>query len=320
MDHYHTFIGIDIGKNNFVVAVYDKKETHEYANTSEGIVQFLEDYHPHFKNAICILETTGGYETALLYDLCSKKIPVHRADTRKVKNFIRSYGNKAKTDILDAKALAHYGKERKDHITLFDPQSKQSRDLFTLVQRRNDLKQILVAEKNRHQSPSSTTIKPSVDRMLQFLQLEIKTITDQIKALMDSDSNLKKKQEVLTTVPGIGEITSAELLVLLPELGSLNSRKIASLAGLAPKANDSGQFKGYRRVAPGRCGIKPCLFMAAMAARNSSSHLKTFYENLIARGKKKMVALAVLMRKILVIANARLKAYQSPSQLPLQHA
>ena len=317
MNNYHTFIGIDIGKNNFVVAIHGQKEALEYANTPEGINQFLENYHPHFKDALCVLETTGGYELSLLYTLCNKKIAVHRADTRKVKSFIRSYGNTAKTDALDAKALAHYGKERERSIDLFQPQSKRALHLFALVQRRSDLKQMLVAEKNRRQSPSSNTIKTSVDRTLNFIKSEIDTITDQIKTLIASDPILKEKQAIIRTVPGIGEITAFELLILLPELGSLNRRQIASLGGLAPRANESRQFKGYRRIAPGRPGIKPCLFMAAMAARNSNSPLKTFYESLIAKGKKKMVALSALMRKILVIANARLKSHQ---QEALQHA
>ena len=110
-------------------------------------------------------------------------------------------------------------------------------------------------------------------------------------------------------MPGIGDITANDLLVLLPELGTLTRRKIASLAGLAPRANDSGQFSGYRAVRHGRSGIKPLLFMAAMAARNSNSSLQSFYNRLILAGKKKMVALTALMRKIIVIANARLKAF-----------
>jgi transposase len=107
------------------------------------------------------------------------------------------------------------------------------------------------------------------------------------------------------------EIIAQNLLAFIPELGTLTRRQIASLAGLAPKAHDSGKFQGYRHTAHGRDGIKPFLFLAAMAARNSNSPLKAFYENLIARGKKKMVALTALMRKIIVIANARLKPLNS---------
>jgi len=311
MTSYHNFIGIDIGKFNFVVAIYSQKETKEYENTSTGILDFLKDYSELLNNSLCILETTGGYELPLLYTLCSKQIKVHRADTRKVKSFIRSYGNAAKTDALDAKALAKYGFERHEQLAIFTPQSKRSLDLFALVQRRCDLKQMLVAEKNRLKGPGGAAIKKSCTQMIKTITLQIDSITAQIEALIAGDPILAEKQKILKSIPGIGNIVAFELLVLLPELGTLNRRKIASLAGLAPRANDSGKYQGYRKTGNGRKGIKPTLFLAAMAARNSKSDLglKEFYEKLLSKGKKKMVALTALMRKILVVANARLKSH-----------
>ena len=309
MTIYQNFIGIDIGKFSFVVAVHNKKSTAEYKNTVDGIAQFIADYQDILSNTLIILETTGGYELELLYTLCQQKHSVHRADTRKVKSFIRSFGSTAKTDALDAKALAYYGKERFLKLCLFSPQSKQSLELFQLVQRRTDLKKMLVAEKNRSQAPSSSkAIKRSCKTMVTMLTKQINVITEQIKNVIDLDPVLREKRKVLKTIPGIGDIVAFELLILLPELGNkMTRRKIASLVGLAPKANDSGRFHGYRRTGYGRAGIKPILFLAAMAARNSNSHLKEFYENLIARGKRKMVALTALMRKIIVIANAKLR-------------
>ena len=310
MKEYQNFIGIDIGKFNFVVAIYNEKSTSEYENTADGIKQFIKDYKDILSNTLIVLETTGGYELELLYTLSRKKYDAHRADTRKVKSFIRSFGYTAKTDILDAKALAHYGKERTNTLDLFTQPSKQSVELYQLVQRRSDLTKMLVAEKNRFKGPSSKAIRHSCNTMITTLTKQIDKITEQIKTIVNADEVLKAKQNVLQTIPGIGEIISFELLVLLPELGGkITRRKIASLAGLAPRANDSGKHKGYRRTGHGRSGIKPILFLAAMAARNSKSSLKLkeFYENLIARGKKKMVALTALMRKIIVIANARLR-------------
>ena len=129
----------------------------------------------------------------------------------------------------------------------------------------------------------------------------------EIEKLIGQDPVLQERQNVLVTIPGIGKIVSQELLSLMPELGTLNRKQIACLAGLAPRANDSGKYQGYRSTGHGRQGVKPMLFLPAMAARNSHSPLKEFYNNLINRGKKKMVALTALMRKIIVIANARLK-------------
>jgi transposase len=308
MKSYHTFMGIDIGKLTFVVALHGQPSTHEYDNTPEGIHLFLSEHESILSNAFCVLETTGGYELALLYTLCDQHIDVHRADTRKVKNFIRSFGNAAKTDALDSKALARYGMERQAILTLFKPSSNQAMTLFHLVHRREDLKHMLVAEKNRIKNPTcASLIKDSCTEVITLLTAQIETITQYIQALINEDSLLKAKQKKLMSIPGIGKIIAIELLILLPELGTLNRRQIASLVGVAPIARESGQFKGYRKTGHGRQSIKPLLFLAAMAARNSNSELKHFYERLSEKGKKKMVALTALMRKIIVITNAKLK-------------
>lgn len=309
MKEYQHFMGIDIGKFSFVVAIHGAKSTFEYENSSAGIAEFMSAHGDILPNTLSVLETTGGHELGLTYSFLESGYFVHRADTRKVKNFIRSFGNGAKTDALDAKALAYYGYERKEVLECFQAKSKEAVKLFQLVQRRNDLKRMLVAEKNRKEAPMGEAIEESIKALLEVLSAQIGVITEEIKCGVKSDPLLRAQHEILKSIPGIGEIVGFELLATLPELGQLSRRQIASLGGLAPKANDSGRYHGYRRTGHGRSGVKPILFMAAMAARNSKSHLKVFYENLIARGKKKMVALTALMRKILVIANARLKAF-----------
>lgn len=313
MELYNHFIGIDIGKLSFVVGVYRNKAVREYENTLEGIENFLKDYRSMLPKAFIVLETTGGYEMRLLLTLCEKGFVVHRANTRKVKNFIRSLGNGAKTDALDGKALALYGYERHPRLECFKPQSKQSLELYELVQRCSDLKSMLVAEKNRVKAPRADYIKESCKLMIETLGKQIETLTARINAIIEGDAVLKKKKEILKTIPGIGDVTANCLLILLPELGTLNRKQIASLTGLAPIANDSGLHKGYRATGHGRAGIKPILFMSAMAARNSKSCLNSFYNRLIQAGKKKIVALTALMRKIIVIANARVRDLQSIS-------
>ena len=307
MSLYNNYIGIDIGKFNFVVSEHGLKKAQEYNNDTTGIKTFIKDFKKSLIEGLCILETTGGYERRLLLTLCEQGFKVHRADTRKIKNFIRSFGNDSKTDRLDAKALALYGYERASRLDVFTPQSKQSLTLYELVQRRKDLKKMLVSEKNRFQAPRADVIKESCRVMIESITSQIVAVTHELNLLIEQDLALKHKKDVLKTVPGIGDVTANKLLVLLPELGKLNRREIASLAGLAPKANDSGQLNGHRFIRYGREGIKPILFMAAMAARNSNSSLKAFYEHLVLSGKKKMVALTALMRKIIVIANARLR-------------
>ncbi len=317
MKSYNNFIGIDIGKFSFFVSIYKDKAVKEYHNDFSGITEFINDYKTFLSDGLTILETTGGYEMELLLTLCNRDFKVHRANTRKVKNFIRSYGNEAKTDSLDAKALALYGFERSEKLEIFVPQSENMLELYQLVQRRNDLKQMIIAEKNRLKSPRNNFIKDSCKSMIESIAKQIEAVTKAINELIKSNKILLAKKNVLKEIPGIGELIANELIALLPELGSMNRKKIASLAGVAPKANDSGKFSGYRSVSKrGRNGIKSALFLAAMAARNSNSYLKAFYEKLIKTGKKKMVALTALMRKIIVIANAKLRDLN----LSLQHS
>lgn len=315
MSFYKNFIGIDIGKFNFVTSVHGSNQTYEYENNPAGIAKFISSHKKLLKaDTLCVLETTGGYEMLLLLTLCNYNYKVHRSDNRKVKSFIKSYGNAAKTDALDAKALALYGFERNEKLALYQPISKRAYELYQLVQRRQDLKRTLVSEKNRRQAPAiSDSVKNSCAKLIEIISDEIESITHTISALIKEDKALEAMKDVLKTVPGIGDIIANELLILMPELGKLDRRQIASLAGCAPRANDSGRSSGYRRTSPGRAIIKPILFMAAMAARKSNSSFKTFYENLINRGKKKMVALTALMRKIITTANARARDYISNS-------
>lgn len=307
MKSYNNFIGIDIGKKAFVVAIHGEKTTKEYDNDATGIACFIKEKKIVLSSGLCVVETTGGYEMHLLLNMCDAGFSVHRAPGRKVKNFIRSYGNEAKTDEIDAKALARYAQERFESLEMFSPPSQNTRQLYELAQRRNDIKQMLVMEKCRLQAPRVEYIKESIEEIIETLKKSLDVITQKINELIEVDKDLKEKKRVLLTVPGIGNIIANELLILLPELGSLNRREIASLVGVAPIARDSGQLKGYRRTGHGREGIKPTLFMAAMAARNSNSSLRLYYESLLGRGKKKMVALTALMRKIIIIANARVK-------------
>jgi transposase len=227
------------------------------------------DYHQILQGSLSIVEATGGYEGLLIDAIITQGFKVHRANTKKVKNFIRSFGNDAKTDSLDAKALAKYGFDRHDQLELYQLCSEINKELFQLVQRRSDIKSMLVAEKNRLKNPSLNSVVTSIIKIINILEQELQEISDKIGQIIYSGQQLSVRVETLKTIPGIGKIVAIELITLLPELGKLCRRKIASLAGLAPKANDSGKFKGYRKIANGRNIVKPILFLAAMAARNS---------------------------------------------------
>lgn len=302
---YQNFIGIDIGKNTFYVGLHGQKETHSYPNSSQGFKQFVENYQPFLIHSLVVLETTGGYEKALIAFLQKRELAVHRAHTKNVKRFIQSYGKLGKSDAIDALGLAHYAQERHQSLSLYTEHEGEM--LRKWVCRRNDLKQMIVQEKNRLQAPDQRELKQSFKKIIALLEKEKQSIEDKIEKIFSNNKQLKQKKEVLQTVSGIGDTTAKDLIALLPELGHVNRKQIASLAGLAPHPNESGRWTGHRFVRGGRTTIKPVLYMAAMAASRSKSLLGQFYQRLVEAGKKKMVALTALMRKILVIANARLR-------------
>lgn len=304
---YQHFIGIDIGKSSFVVAQYGQKAIQTFSNTAEGFQAFCNNYQPVLGNSLVVLETTGGYEMGLVYHLIPQGIIVHRANARKVKHFIRSFGKEGKSDAIDAVGLARYGYERQEILEPFVMKLCIQDQLQQLAQRQLDLKKILVQEKNRRQAPNQHIyVTQSCEQLIAFLEKQLDGLEKEVQAIIDRTPEQKEKQEILQKIPGIGATISRALLALLPELGTLNRRQIASLVGVAPHPHESGQTVGYRRTKGGRQAVRGILFMAAMTAARSKERLGDFYRGLIARGKKKMVALTALMRKIIVIANAKL--------------
>ncbi len=315
MKIYHNFVGIDIGKSEVVVNLLGQKSSFSFENSSSGFQAFLDQFLSKINSPFIVLETTGGYEQLFLQKLLDINATVHRANTRLVKHFIRSLGQKAKTDSIDAKCLAYYAFERHQKLSVYQNPSHEATQLASLTQRRIDLNQMLVQEKNRAQSPNvSEFVKKSCKELIKHIQKQLDELNKKIQLIIESNKLLQEKKEMLLTIPGIGNIIANALIALLPELGQLNRRKIASLCGLAPFPCESGQHKGYRRTRGGRVHVRNILFMAAMAACNSNSHLKIFYEKLIAQGKKKMVALTALMRKIIIIANAKINSLEFSEQ------
>lgn len=317
---YQFFIGIDISKHNFAVAVYGNEEHLSFDNTQKGYRAFCKRYAKIVDKSLVVIETTGGYEQALIAYLQARAIRVHRAHAQQVKHFIYSLGRRGKSDALDAKALSQYGYERHAQLALYQAPTADERQFLQLAQRRQDLKKMVVQEKNRCQGPGQEGLQKSFRAVLRVLEKEINTIEAQMKQQVAANPLLSAQQALLQTIPGIGEITAQLLLASLPELGRLNRRQIASLSGLAPHPRESGQRIGYRSTRGGRQSIKPILFMAAMSAARSHSRLNAYYEKLILAGKKKMVALTALMRKILVIANAKMKELLSQKNTLLQHS
>ena len=301
------FVGIDVAKDSLAVCVMsatDPRTVKNWAcdNTRSAIRAVIKKLDP---NAFLVCEPTGGYEALLLEEALSTQITCHRADTLKAKAFARSFGHLAKTDAIDARLLAHYGAERWSRLALYQPTDKDQAELSNLMARRQDLLAMKMAESNRAKTPGSGAIESSIKKHITHLQSQLDQIDQKIADVIERSSQLKERIELYQSVDGVGPRTAAAMMALMPELGHLNRRQAASLAGLAPHPNDSGTFKGYRRMRGGRPNIRSNLFMAALAARRTKGNLGIFYQRLINNGKPKLVALHALMRKIIVILNAK---------------
>ena len=311
---YTAFVGFDVGKHSITVHDLETGTTQEIDNTAGAIGGYVDSL-PASCFAVC--EATGGYEAVLLRQLLKAGIACHRADAVKVKAFIRSFGTLAKTDAVDARALAAYGRERCQQLPLYAPPQAEQAKLQALVLRRADLVALKVAETNRLKAPNSDTVARFIKPVLKAITTQIKAVEKEIQVLLDACEQMGQQVSVMRTVKGVGPTTATTLLALMPELGTLTRRQAAALAGCAPYPNDSGARKGYRRTKGGRRDVRASLFMAALSAARHKGPLKDFYGTLIRRGKKPIVAITALMRKIIVILNAKLRDLALANQTQL---
>lgn len=301
---FSRFIGCDVGKASIVVFDSLTGLVTTIANRPKDLAKFLASFDA---SCLVICEATGGYEAALLHATVVSGIPAHRADARKVKAFIRSFGTLGKSDAIDARALARYGAERQSILPRWQAPEPGRKELQAMVLTRADLMAERVAYGNRLAAPGAAIVRGCINKLLACLNTQIKALDAAIAALIRAHQPLALAAKALRTIKGIGPQTTAALVALMPELGTLDRKQAASLAGLAPHPKQSGGNDGYRRVKGGRPEVKRVLFMAAMVAVRYNETFRDFYDRLIADGKKKLVAIVAVMRKMIVIANARLR-------------
>lgn len=298
------FLGCDVGKKEIVVFDSRDGKTSTIPNSAKALRALAAGLD---QNCLVVCEATGGYETALLDAMLEAGIAAHRADARKVKAFIRSFGTRGKTDEIDAKALAQYGLERAPKLVLWQKPGQSRQCLQSLVLTRADLVKDRVAYKNRLAAPGAEPVKTMLREMIKCFDKQIAEIEAKAKALIAAHPELARDAASLRGIAGVGPTIATALLALMPELGTMNRREAAALAGFAPHPNQSGARDGYRKTRGGRPEVKTTLFMAALSAARGDSAIGKFYQRLVADGKKKKVALVAVMRKIIVIANARLR-------------
>jgi transposase len=295
-------LGVDIAKDT--VTVSDGITARTIANQRRTIRALLKSYK-HMDLVVC--EPTGGHEGLLLQECLRAGIACHRADTLKVKSFIRSYGTHGKSDAIDAAMLCAYGHERWAKLSLWQAPDADETSLRALVRRRQELITMKIAEKNRTNAPGGRGLARSFEAVIKVVERQIQIIDADIRKLIANNITLKHRAAICTAMGSLGPIVTARLLAILPELGTMTRRKAAALAGLAPHPNDSGQKHGYRKIRGGRPEIRSMLYMPALHAAAGRGEFAAFYKRLIANGKKPMVAIAAVMRKIVVTLNARLR-------------
>lgn len=301
-----TFIGIDISKDTLDVAIWQSDQYRKFSNNTKGM-QILIEWLSVLTPTLIVLEATGGYERLTVADLVFAGIPVAVVNPKRVRDFARSTGLLAKTDKLDAHVLAHFAAAVRPAVRPLH--SEEEERLAALVSRRRQLLEMLTMEKNRL-SNSHATVHTRIQTHISWLIDEQKTVETEIDQFIQGTPLWKEKDELLRSVPGVGNATSMTILAELPELGTINRQEIAALVGVAPVNKDSGIKSGKRRVFGGRATVRSVLYMAALSAARFNSTIKIFYNRLIRAGKPFKVAITACMRKLLTILNAIIRQQQ----------
>jgi len=300
------FVGIDISKAWLDIAVHEQAETFRTSNDDAGIASLVKRLKK-LKASLIVLEPTGGFEMLVVAELTRAGLPAAVVNAKRVRDFARATGQLAKTDRLDAKVLAHFAAAVRPAVRSL--RTEQEEQLTALLTRRRQVIDMLTVEKNRLVTVRAK-MRTDIQSHIQWLSNSLKELDKEIEDFVEGMPAWKEKDALLQSVPGVGPVTSATMLGMLPELGLLNRQEIAALVGVAPVNKDSGKKHGRRRVYGGRADVRSVLYMAALAAKKFNPVIRKFYERLISQGKEKKVALTACMRKLLVILNAMMHSNQ----------
>lgn len=303
MNRSEVFIGIDVCKARLDVSRYPDGQRWALCHDELGIAA-LTDQLKTQAPALVVLEATGGLETPLTGALCEAGVPVVVVNPRQVRDFAKATGRLAKTDAIDAAVLAHFAGVIRPEVRPLP--SPQARELSDLIARRRQIVEMITAEHNRTATVCGR-VKVEVKAHIAWLIKRLKRLDADLSKLIRQSPIWREKDDLLQSVPGIGNVVSCCLLANLPELGKLSHKKIAALVGVAPLCKDSGKFKGKRCVWGGRADVRRVLYMGTLVATQYNPVIKAFYQRLLQTGKPKKVALTACMRKLLTILNAMLK-------------
>jgi transposase len=301
------FVGIDVAKAQLDIAIRPTGERWTVPNDASGVATLVDRVQP-LQPTLIVLEAPGGLERLVTSALATAGLPVVVVNPRQVRDFARATGQLAKTDALDARALAHFAEAiRPKPRTGPDAQTQELR---TLLGRRQQLVAMRTMEQNRL-AGTSGRLQRDITAHITWLNEHLATLDDDLDTVLRSSPLWRENDDLLRSAPGIGPVCARTLLLELPELGSLTRQKIATLVGVAPLNCDSGPLRGRRMIWGGRARVRTVLYMATLVATRYNPRSKAFYERLLAAGKVKKVALTACMHKFLTILNAMLKPQKS---------
>lgn len=295
-------VGLDVAKLSLQLHLAGR--FHSLANDPKGHAQLLKLLRAH-PNAHVVCEATGGYEQPPVRTLHAADIPVSIVEAGRVRYFARAQGQRAKTDPIDAAVLSAYGATFQPPATA--PASPQQQQLADLVQRRRQLLQMLVVERNHAEHYPDAFRLRQARQLCKTLEKQIAQCDEAIATVIAQDTELSRKAKRLDAIPGVGPVVAATMLAEMPELGKLTTQTAAALAGVAPYNRDSGGQSGVRRINGGRGAVRCALYMATLSAVRHDRILKEFYLRLRAAGKKPLVAMTACMRKLVILMNRLLK-------------
>jgi len=297
------YMGIDVSKDRLDYAYYEDKQRYQVAQDAEGIARLVRDCQAR-QVALVVVEATGGLEMPVVSALLAGGVPTAVVNPRQARDFAKSTGQLAKTDKIDAQLLARFGFAVRPRT--YQMPSEEAQALDALLTRRNQLIEMRVSERNRLASTHASQKKRLCEHIT-WLEDEIKRLEKELERTVHQTDTWKAKDDLLQSVPGVGDILSASLLAWLPELGQLSGKQIAALVGVAPLNRDSGQMQGRRTVWGGRAQVRRALYMATLTATRRNAVIAAFYRRLRAAGKPFKVAMTACMHKLLTILNAMVK-------------
>jgi len=301
------FVGIDVGKYNVEIALAGEGEVSRFKNDDEGIDGVLGLLKGR-NVGLVVLEATGGYERQILASLLGAGIPAVAVNPRQVRDFAKALGKLEKTDAVDARVLSKFAACVRPRVP---PRvSAELEEVQGWLTRRRQLIEMLVAEKNRTQHAKRGVLK-DIRAHIDWLKKRIRDSEKDLREILSRAPEWDAEVEQVDSVKGIGRIVALTLMAGVPELGTLNRKKIAKLVGVAPLARDSGTLRGKRTCWGGRADVRACLYMAALVAVRFNDTIRAFYRRLLAAGKPKKLALVACMRKLLTILNARVRDHRA---------